>query len=82
LLNKLLRLSRVKIFAWFSYTDEQRGVNKPIEFFGYLDQTRRDIMENWQSEFLQLAWQVGGLSFPWYIGAPSSKEEDEHRGIN
>ena len=25
--------------------------------------TVRDTMENWQSEFLQLAWQIGGLSF-------------------
>jgi len=67
------------IFAWFSYTDEQRDVNKPIEFSGYLNQTMRDTMENWQSEFLQLIWQVGGLSFLWYIGSPSSKEGDERK---
>src|ERR687889_471488 len=65
------------IFAWFSYIDEQKDVNKPIEFSGYLNQTMRDTMENWQSEFLQLIWQVGGLSFLWYIGSPQSKEEEE-----
>jgi low affinity Fe/Cu permease len=34
-------------------------------------------MENWQSEFLQLIWQVAGLSFLWYVGSPQSKEGDE-----
>src|SRR5215211_9266011 len=39
----------------------------------------RDTFENWQSEFLQLIWQVGGLSYLWYIGSPSSKEGDERK---
>jgi hypothetical protein len=37
----------------------------------------RDTFENWQSEFLQLILQVGGLSYLWYIGSPQSKEEEE-----
>jgi hypothetical protein len=37
----------------------------------------RDTFENWQSEFLQLIWQVGGLTYLWYIGSPQSKEEEE-----
>ena len=37
----------------------------------------RDTFENWQSEFLQLIWQVDGLSYLWYIGSPQSKEEEE-----
>jgi hypothetical protein len=36
-------------------------------------------MENWQSEFLQLIWQVAGLSFLWYIGSPQSKESDDRK---
>ncbi len=36
-------------------------------------------MENWQSEFLQLIWQVSGLSFLWNIGSPQSKEGDERK---
>jgi hypothetical protein len=39
----------------------------------------RDTFENWQSEFLQLMWQVGGLTYLWYIGSPQSKEEEEER---
>jgi hypothetical protein len=34
-------------------------------------------MENWQSEFLQLMWQVGGLSFLLYVGSPQSKESEQ-----
>jgi hypothetical protein len=34
-------------------------------------------MENWQSEFLQLMWQVVGLSILWYVGSSQSKESDD-----
>ena len=34
-------------------------------------------MENWQSEFLQLMWQVGGLSVLLYVGSPQSKESEQ-----
>ena len=34
-------------------------------------------MENWQSEFLQLIWQVVGLSVLWYVGSSQSKEADD-----
>ena len=37
----------------------------------------RDTLENWQSEFLQLIWQVGGLAFLLYVGSPQSKEGDD-----
>jgi len=35
------------------------------------------VFENWQSEFLQLLWQVGGLAFLLFVGSPRSKEEDD-----
>ena len=34
-------------------------------------------MENWQSEFLQLIWQVAGLSILWYVGSAQSKEAND-----
>ena len=34
-------------------------------------------MENWQSEFLQLVWQVGGLSILWAVASPQSKSESD-----
>jgi hypothetical protein len=37
----------------------------------------RDTLENWQSEFLQLLWQVGGLALLLHVGSPQSKEGDD-----
>ena len=34
----------------------------------------RDTLENWQSEFLQLLWRVGGLAFLLFGGSPKSNE--------
>ena len=34
-------------------------------------------LQNWQSEFLQLLWQVVGLAYFLYLGSPSSKENDD-----
>jgi hypothetical protein len=65
------------VFAWFSYVDEQMEHGQPIVVSGYFIQTIRDTMENWQSEFLQLIWQVAGLSFLLYVGSPQSKEEHD-----
>jgi hypothetical protein len=39
----------------------------------------RDTFENWQSEFLQLIWQVPGLAFFLFISSPQSKEGDDRR---
>jgi hypothetical protein len=65
------------IFAWYSYVQEQNEHEQPIQFNGYFNETFRDTMENWQSEFLQLMWQVAGLSILWYIGYSQSKEGDD-----
>lgn len=53
--------------------------NQPIDIGNYLNATLRDTMENWQSEFLQLIWQVAGLSFLWYVGSPQSKEGNDRQ---
>lgn len=65
------------VFAWFTYVQEQQAHNQPILAGDYFNMTVRDIMENWQSEFLQLMWQVAGLSFLLYVGSPQSKESSE-----
>ncbi|VTU23427.1 hypothetical protein H4CHR_01187 [Variovorax sp. PBS-H4] len=65
------------VFAWFAYVDEQAAVHAPVEVSGYLVQVSRDTLENWQSEFLQLLWQIGGLAFLLYVGSPQSKEGDD-----
>jgi hypothetical protein len=67
------------VFAWYAYVNEQQEFNHPIEVQDYLIQTSRDTFENWQSEFLQIIWQVAGLAFLIYIGSPQSKEGDERK---
>jgi hypothetical protein len=67
------------LFGWFAYVDEQRGHNLTVEFDGYLVEMARDTLENWQSEFLQLIWQVAGLAFLLHVGSPQSKEGDDRK---
>ena len=51
------------IFGWLAYIDEQKLHSAPADPAGYVIAMGRDTLENWQSEFLQLLWQVGGLAF-------------------
>jgi hypothetical protein len=67
------------LFAWSSYVEEQQAHNQPVEVKGYVIETSRDTLENWQSEFLQLIWQVAGLTYLLYLGSPQSKEGDERK---
>ena len=73
----LVSLAGHWLFGWFAYVDEQQQHGVPIVFSGYLIQMSRDTLENWQSEFLQLLWQIGGLAFLLYVGSPQSKEGDD-----
>ena len=56
---------------------EQQAHAQPIQVSEYLVELLRDTFENWQSEFLQLLWQVGGLAILLYVGSPHSKEGDD-----
>src|SRR5688572_8310060 len=67
------------MFAWYAYVEEQQAHGEPIEFSNYAIETARDTLENWQSEFLQLIWQVAGLAFLFYVGSPQSKEGDDRK---
>lgn len=73
----LISISAHWVFAWFAYVEETNEHSQPVQLSSYLNQTMRDTMENWQSEFLQLMWQVAGLSILWYVGSPQSKEEHD-----
>jgi hypothetical protein len=67
------------IFGWQAFVNEQMAHNQPVMFSDYFVEMMRDTMENWQSEFLQLMWQVAGLSVLLYVGSPTSKEGDERK---
>jgi hypothetical protein len=67
------------VFAWFAFIDEQEAHGQPVQFSEYVVLTTRDMLENWQSEFLQLVWQVGGLALLLSVGSPQSKEGDDRK---
>ncbi len=66
-------------FGWLSYVQEQEEHGQPAEASGYVADMMRDTFENWQSEFLQLIWQVVGLAFLLHVGSSQSKEGDERK---
>ena len=65
------------LFGWFSFVNEAAAHGEAPRFGEYLSEMGRDTFENWQSEFLQLLWQVVGLAYFLYIGSPASKENDD-----
>ncbi|HEY0919995.1 DUF6766 family protein [Devosia sp.] len=65
------------IFGWLAFVDEQQAVGAPVEAGAFVIQMLRDTFENWQSEFLQLLWQVVGLTLLLYVGSPQSKESED-----
>jgi hypothetical protein len=65
--------------GWFAFVEEQQAHAQPVEFAPYAIEMVRDTLENWQSEFLQLIWQVAGLAFLLYVGSPQSKEGDDRK---
>ncbi len=67
------------LFGWLAYTNEQADLGLPIQFGEYAIEMSRDMFENWQSEFLQLIWQVAGLALLLYVGSPQSKDGDERK---
>ena len=64
-------------FGWRAFVDEAQAHGQAAEAASYTNEMLRDTFENWQSEFLQLLWQVAGLAYFLYIGSPSSKENDD-----
>lgn len=63
----------------FAYVQEQQAHHLTPDVQGFLIEIGRDTLENWQSEFLQLIWQVAGLAFLLHVGSPQSKEGDERK---
>ncbi|RYE04443.1 MAG: hypothetical protein EOP61_00535 [Sphingomonadales bacterium] len=73
----LISLGLHWLFGWQAYADEASQHGQAADSAGYLHEMLRDTFENWQSEFLQLLWQVVGLAYFLYVGSPSSKENDD-----
>lgn len=65
------------VFGWFAFVNEQATLGKHAAVSDFAIEMMRDTLENWQSEFLQLIWQVAGLALLLHIGSPQSKEGDD-----
>lgn len=65
--------------AWHAFQQQQAAHDEPVEVREFLAEVGRDTLENWQSEFLQLMWQVAGLAFLFHVGSPQSKDGDERK---
>jgi hypothetical protein len=63
--------------GWHAYVADAEQHGRAPELGGYLIEIGRDTLENWQSEFLQLCWQVAALAFLYYAGSPQSRGDDE-----
>ena len=64
-------------FGWHAFAAEAAEHGQSPEVSEYLTEMGRDTFENWQSEFLQLLWQVVGLAYFLYLGSPTSHENDD-----
>jgi hypothetical protein len=64
-------------FGWYAFVNEQLQHGQSPEWRDFLIEASRDTLENWQSEFLQLMWQVAGLAMLYHIGSPQSKEGND-----
>lgn len=67
------------VFGWEVFKQDQFAHGEPVLVSDFIKEMMRDTMENWQSEFLQLMWQVAGLAFLWHVGSPQSKEGDDRK---
>jgi hypothetical protein len=67
------------LFGWEAFKNEQEVHGQPIIYNEFIVKIIRDTAENWQSEFLQLIWQVAGLAFLLHTGSPQSKEGDDRK---
>lgn len=65
------------IFGWEAFRNNAQEHAQAAQWNEFMVEWGRDVFENWQSEFLQLLWQVGGLAFLLFVGSPQSKEEDD-----
>jgi len=77
----LISLALHWYFGWNAYVADAGAHGETPQVAEYLNEMGRDTFENWQSEFLQLLWQVVGLAYFLYVGSPSSKENDDRMEI-
>ena len=63
------------LFGWYAFVDDAAQHGQQPQMSEYLVEMGRDTFENWQSEFLQLLWQVVGLAYFLYLGKEVAQKE-------
>jgi uncharacterized protein DUF6766 len=66
-------------FGWTAYANEQRMHGETPRFSDFVPEALRDTFENWQAEFMSVAWQIAGLAVLYAVGSPQSREGDERK---
>jgi hypothetical protein len=65
------------ILGWYAFVAEQQLHGVQPNMRSFIFEIGRDTLENWQSEFLQLMWQIAGLAFLLHVSSPQSHENDD-----
>ncbi len=61
------------------FVSEQKEHGQTFEINAFWNEFLRQTTENWQSEFLQLAWQIGGLMILFAVASPQDRLGDQRK---
>jgi hypothetical protein len=67
------------ITAFKQFVSEQNEHGQPVTMNLFWNEFIRQTMENWQSEFLQLSWQIGGLMILFAVAFPQDRIGEERK---
>ena len=67
------------ITAYNQFIEEQYEHGQPVAMNLFWNEFIRQTMENWQSEFLQLSWQIGGLMILFAVASPQDRIGEERK---
>lgn len=67
------------ITAYNQFIQEQQDHDQPTTMNLFWNEFIRQTTENWQSEFLQLSWQIGGLMILFAVASPQDKVGDQRK---
>lgn len=67
------------ITAYNQFVEEQNEHGQPVVMNVFWNEFIRQTMENWQSEFLQLSWQIGGLMILFAVASPQDRLGDQRK---
>ena len=67
------------ITAFNQYVEEQIEHEQTVKMSQFWNEFIRQTAENWQSEFLQLSWQVGGLMILFAVASPQDRLGDQRK---